>query len=158
MISYFTDGSASPNPGPGGFAVIKNGQPHIIGGEPHGTPVVPDKTTNIRMEAMAIKNALLDSNGEECQITTDSEFWINVLTKWAPTWHANGWRKKAGPIKNLDIVRPLYNLYKRSHAKLVWTRGHAGTELNELADSWANKARKNRVTDAILVSDFLSRQ
>jgi hypothetical protein len=33
MIIYYTDGSASPNPGPGGFAVIKNGAPHILGSE-----------------------------------------------------------------------------------------------------------------------------
>ena len=25
--------------------------------------------------------------------------------------------------------------------KLVWVRGHVGTELNEKADEWANKAR-----------------
>ena len=24
----------------------------------------------------------------------------------------------------------------------MWTRGHVGTELNELADEWANKARE----------------
>jgi ribonuclease HI len=24
---------------------------------------------------------------------------------------------------------------------LVWVRGHVGTELNEMADEWANKAR-----------------
>ena len=89
MISYFTDGSASPNPGPGGFAVIKNGQPYMIGGEAADSPVDRSNTTNIRMEAMALLTAMTDANGAPCQITTDSEFWINVLTKWAPTWQRN---------------------------------------------------------------------
>lgn len=60
MISYFTDGSASPNPGPGGFAVIKNGAPFIIGGEPEDSPVPRDNTTNIRMEARAILSGMDD--------------------------------------------------------------------------------------------------
>jgi len=208
MISYFTDGSASPNPGPGGFAVIKDGQPHLIGGEPLNSPVDPKHTTNIRMEGLAIMTALTDflsvqdrlsssakpchpelvsgsslfssssdhstrhagaghglirgsSNKKsdwipdqvrndncDCTITTDSEFWINVLTKWAPTWEQNGWHKKGG-IKNLDIVRPLLELYRKSQAKLIWTRGHVGTELNELADEWANRARQLHLRDAI---------
>ena len=25
--------------------------------------------------------------------------------------------------------------------ELVWVRGHVGTEMNELADRWANRAR-----------------
>ena len=140
MISYFTDGSASPNPGPGGFAVIKNGQPWLVGGE--------KTTTNIRMEGLAIMAALTDADGEPCEITTDSEFWINVLTKWASVWERNNWQKKGG-IKNLDIVRPLYEFYGKSHAKLIWTRGHIGTELNELADEWANRARQLHLRDAV---------
>lgn len=142
MTRYFTDGSASPNPGPGGFAVIKNGQPWLVGGE--------RVTTNIRMEGLALFAALNDANGEPCEIVTDSEFWVNVLTKWAITWAANGWQKKGG-IKNLDIVRPLFEKYEKSQVKLTWTRGHVGTELNELADEWANKARQLRLRDVVKV-------
>ncbi|MDO4271873.1 MAG: ribonuclease H [Candidatus Saccharibacteria bacterium] len=151
MISYFTDGSASPNPGLGGFAVIKDGRPYLIGGEPVNSDVSSDNTTNIRMEGWAIVTALTDANSQPCQITTDSEFWINVLTKWAPAWQRNGWRKKSGEIKNLDLVQQMFNLYSKSQAKLVWTRGHVGTELNELADQWANEARNRHITDPVLV-------
>lgn len=135
MITYYTDGSASPNPGPGGFAVIKNGTPHILGSE-------DGETTNIRMEGLAIVAALEDADGAEAEIFTDSEFWINVITKWAPDWEAKGWKKKGGEIKNLDIVKRVYPLYTRSNATLTWVRGHEGDEGNELADEWANKARE----------------
>lgn len=135
MIEYYTDGSASPNPGPGGFAVIRDGQPHILGSE-------DGDTTNIRMEGLAIVAALEDAAGAPCQIRTDSEFWINVITKWAPGWEAKGWKKKGGEIKNLDIVQKAYPLHQQSQAELIWVRGHVGTELNELADEWANKARE----------------
>lgn len=136
MIIYYTDGSASPNPGPGGFAVIKNDKPYIIGGEP------VKETTNIRMEGLAIKAALEDAGTEECEIYTDSEFWINVITKWAAGWEAKGWKKKGGEIKNLDIVQAVYPLYVSSNAVLNWVRGHEGDHGNELADTWANKARE----------------
>ena len=83
--------------------------------------------------------------GEEpCVINSDSEFWINVLTKWAPSWEKKGWRKATGEIKNLDIVKELYSLYESHDVELKWVRGHVGNELNEMADEWANKARKMR--------------
>jgi ribonuclease HI len=137
MITYYTDGSASPNPGPGGFSVIRELQPHILGSE-------AGDTTNIRMEGKAIVAALKDAAGEECKIYTDSEFWINVITKWAPGWEQKGWKKKGGDIKNLDIVQEVFPLYKDSKATLIWVRGHNNDEGNELADEWANKARERR--------------
>lgn len=134
MNIYYTDGSASPNPGPGGYAVIQNKLPVALGSE-------EGETTNIRMEGMALIAALEHAKGEPCEIHTDSEFWINVITKWAPGWEAKGWRKKGGEIKNLDLVQKVYALYRSSDAKLVWVRGHDGLEGNELADEWANRAR-----------------
>lgn len=136
MIIYYTDGSASPNPGPGGFAVISEGKPVALGTEPGG-----GATTNIRMEGFAIMAALKLANGEPCQIYSDSEFWINVITKWSLGWEANGWKKKGGEIKNLDIVREVCPLYRASKAELIWVRGHNNDPGNELADEWANKAR-----------------
>lgn len=136
MIIYHTDGSASPNPGPGGFAVISEGKPVVLGGEPSA-----EETTNIRMEGFAIIAALKHAAGKTCEIYTDSEFWINVITKWSLAWEANGWKKKGGEIKNLDIVQEVSPLYRSSQAKLIWVRGHNDDPGNELADEWANKAR-----------------
>ena len=135
MIIYYTDGSASPNPGPGGFAVIKDLKPHILGSE-------EGQTTNIRMEGKALIAAIQDAGDDSAEVYTDSEFWINVVTKWAPGWQARGWTKKGGEIKNLDIVQELFELYTNSNVDLKWVRGHEGDEGNELADEWANKARE----------------
>ncbi|HSX15269.1 MAG TPA: ribonuclease H [Candidatus Saccharimonadales bacterium] len=138
---YYTDGSASPNPGPGGYSVIKDDKPVVLGTEPDGSGVSSKQTTNIRMEGFAIMAALKHADGEACTIYTDSEFWINVITKWSIGWEAKGWKKSGGPIKNLDIVQAVCPLYKRSNAQLTWVRGHVGDKGNELADEWANKAR-----------------
>ena len=159
MKTFWTDGSASPNPGPGGYAVLsETGEPVALGSE--------DRSSNIRMEGSALIAAMKLADGENCEIYTDSEFWINVLTKWAEGWERveyaldeygepklnkksepivrkKAW-KKAGnrPIQNLELVQEAYELYRQGNVKLNFVRGHMGTELNEKADEWANKARK----------------
>ena len=132
---FYTDGSASPNPGPGGYAVIdQTGQPLAVGAE--------KMSTNIRMEAFALIAALELADGNPCKIYTDSEFWVNVLTRWAKTWAANGWTKKNGQIKNLELVQKTYKLYTESQATLLWVKGHSDNQLNAKVDSFANQARK----------------
>lgn len=139
MRTFWTDGSAVPNPGVGGYAVIDEatGEPVALGRE--------ENSTNIRMEGMALIVAIELAGEEACEIHTDSEFWVNVLTKWAAGWEQNGWKKgkkKNKPVQNLEIVLELYRLYQEHEVKLVWVQGHVGTELNEKADFWANQARK----------------
>ena len=138
MKILWTDGSAVPNPGKGGFAVIEQtldgGKPVVLGSE--------ENSTNIRMEGKAMIAAIEYAGEEGCEIHSDSEFWINVLTKWASGWESRGWRKSRGEIMNLDIVKELYGLYCKYPVELVWVRGHVGVELNEMADEWANKARE----------------
>ncbi len=145
MKILWTDGSASPNPGPGGFAVIEVAdgvaKPVVLGRE--------KDSTNIRMEGQAMIAAIKYAGEEGCEIYSDSEFWINVLTKWADGWKVRGWRKSKGEIMNLEIVQELYELYHRYPVTLKWVRGHVGTEFNELADKWANKAREGATLDVV---------
>lgn len=137
MITYYTDGSCEPNPGTGGFAVIRDMEPKVLGGD--------FNTTNIRMEGRAIIEALKDADGEPCQIFTDSEFWINVITIWSIPWEIAGWKKKGGAIKNLDLVQEVCPLFRSSKAELIWVRGHNNDPGNEMADEWAGKARAQQL-------------
>lgn len=146
MKVLWTDGSASPNPGPGGWAVIENEKPVRLGREA--------QTTNIRMEGAALKAAMEYAGTEGCEIHTDSQFWVNVLTKWADGWRhqdfATGkvvWSKRGGEIQNLEMVKELYELYHKLPVELVFVRGHMGTYGNELADEWANKAREGATVE-----------
>ncbi len=141
MKILWTDGSADPNPGPGGWAVIDADEKTVIlsGGELN--------TTNIRMEGTAIREAikygLLKDN--EVEIRTDSEFWVKTITEWAPVWERNHWKKKSGEIKNLDLVKEIYELYNNHNIHLVWVKAHVGLELNELADLAAASAREHNL-------------
>ncbi|MDO4741892.1 MAG: ribonuclease H [Candidatus Saccharibacteria bacterium] len=140
MKKLWTDGSAEPNPGRGGFAVIEEigrnlGKPVVLGSE--------EESTNIRMEGKAIIAAMKYAGGEECIIHTDSNFWIQVLTEWAEGWSSRGWRTRKGPVANLELVKEAYALYRGGKTvELKWVAGHRGIALNEMADEWAGRARE----------------
>ena len=134
MLVLYTDGSCSPNPGPGGFSVVDSSKPVVLGSD--------KLSTNIRMEGLALIAAMKHADGAECEIHTDSEFWIKVITEWGPGWREKGWKKSKGEIKNLDLVKESMELYENSNVELLWVKAHVGHDGNELADEWANKARK----------------
>jgi ribonuclease HI len=129
----FTDGSAQPNPGPGGWGAVYvvdgevRAQRH--GHEPH--------TTNNRMELTALINGYqLVAPGVGADVFTDSELCFKSMTQWAAGWQARGWTKKGGPIKNLDLVQELYALVRaRPELRLRWIKAHDGSRWNEYADS-----------------------
>ena len=132
----FTDGGARPNPGPGGWGLVyvKNG---TIVTQLHGTE--PD-TTNNRMELTALIEAFkILPPDEAVDVYSDSELCVNTITKWAAAWEKRGWKRKDGPIKNLDLVQRLYGLaQERPLVKLQWIKAHNGWLWNEYADSLAS--------------------
>lgn len=128
----FTDGGCSGNPGPGGWGVVwvKAGEmfAEANGGEPH--------TTNNRMELMALIEAykMLDAGSTET-IWSDSTLCVKTVNEWAQGWERQGWKRKTGPVENLDLVKPLFELSKaHPNVKLRWLKGHAGQRWNERAD------------------------
>lgn len=139
-IIVFTDGSASPNPGPGGYGVLflyPDGREETLSGSaPH--------TTNNIMELSAAIAALEHlPAGSTVEIVTDSEYLKNGITKWIQTWQRNGWRTSARkPVLNLELWQRLYELTRRHDVRWRWTRAHIGTPENERANHLANAARK----------------
>ncbi len=136
----FTDGSCEGNPGPGGWAFVWVADDRIIA-EAHGYE--PD-TTNNRMELVALIEAYRRMPpGAELTIYSDSELCVKTMNEWAPNWQRRGWRRKGGPIKNLDLVQELYDLVtSRDDVELRWIRAHAGARWNEYADALANSYRR----------------
>ncbi len=131
----FTDGSAIPNPGPGGWGVVwvEDG---VVREERHGHD--PD-TTNNRMELVALIEAYkLLPPGADVVVRTDSRLCVDTMTKWAPGWERKGWKRKGGTIANLELVQELLDLVRaRPRASLQWIEAHAGNLWNEYADSLA---------------------
>jgi ribonuclease HI len=139
----FTDGSAHPNPGPGGWGAV-----HVRDGEivdqAHGHE--PD-TTNNRMELTAlIAGYDLVPQGESTTVYTDSRLCVDTITKWAASWERNGWKRKTGPIQNLELVQALYERARaRPEIQMEWIPAHAGTRWNEYADALSTAYRREEL-------------
>lgn len=135
----FTDGSAVPNPGPGGWGAV-----YVKGGEivAEASGHDPD-TTNNRMElTAALRAAEMVPEGTAATIYTDSRLVEQTINEWAAGWERRGWRRKTGPVENLDLVEPLYELFKRRpELKLEWIAAHSGYRWNEYADALASRWR-----------------
>lgn len=138
----FTDGSAIPNPGPGGYGAVFVQGGKIIW-EIHGEDT---QTTNNRMEFLAVIEALRKFPPEaEAIIYSDSNLVVQTLNSWAKTWMKNGWtRKSKDPISNLDLVQEAYRLFEeRPKITITWTAGHAGWRWNEYADGLSTLWRRD---------------
>ena len=132
----FTDGSCEGNPGPGGWGVVWV-EDDRVRAEKHG---FDPATTNNRMELRALITAfqLLPADAD-LPVFSDSELCVKTLNEWAAGWELRGWRRKSGPIANLELVRELWVL-KQAHprVRVQWIRAHDGSRWNEYADALAN--------------------
>ena len=136
VVEAFTDGACRGNPGPGGWGVLlrmDNQSREIFGGE--------GATTNNRMELTAAIEALAALK-EACtvELTTDSTYVKDGVTRWIENWERNGWRTAAKkPVKNQDLWQALKAQVARHEVNWHWVKGHSGHPENELADMLANK-------------------
>ena len=137
----FTDGSSVPNPGPGGWGVVYVVDDEIID-ERHGPE---SDTTNNRMELTALLEALnVIPAGEAVTVYSDSHLAVKTITEWAAGWEKRGWKRKSGPVENLDLVKKVYRGYRdRPELTLEWIKAHVGYRWNEYADELASRWRQS---------------
>jgi ribonuclease HI len=132
----FTDGSCEGNPGPGGWGFVWVEGDRIVE-ERSG---IDANTTNNRMELTALIEAYAClPEDAELTVYSDSQLCVKTVNEWAEGWERRGWRRKSGPIKNLELVKRLYAL-ARAHPKvgLRWIKAHDGSKWNEYADALAS--------------------
>lgn len=149
-VEVWTDGSCWPNPGPGGWAAIvvyPDGATHELTGW-------EARATNNRMEMLAVIEPLatLIATDSAPVVWTDSQYVQRGVTMWMSAWKAHDWtrRERGGrvPISNLDLWARMDQEIERTGAQVRWTRGHAGTDLNERADRLASGARRRGLREA----------
>lgn len=133
QVTIYTDGGCDPNPGIGGWGAVLLYDGHrkeLSGGEP--------ETTNNRMELTAAVEALR-SLKRPCRVElhTDSEYLQKGITQWLPSWKRKNWRRKGGPVKNVDLWKELDALANAHTVEWAWVRGHTGIAENERCDELA---------------------
>ena len=136
-VIIYTDGSARSNPGRGGYgAVLKYTNP---AGKTFTSELSRGyaKTTNNRMELMAVIVALEALNRPcEVEVHSDSQYVVNAFNKhWIDGWKKRGWKTaNKQPVKNRDLWERLLAAKSKHKVEFIWVKGHAGHELNERCD------------------------
>jgi ribonuclease HI len=86
---------------------------------------------------------------------TDSNYVVLGMTRWVAAWRARGWRRKGGPIENLDLWRELVGRAEGRSIAWRWVRGHAGHAKNEYANALATRAAAEQgATGGLVPSGF----
>ena len=134
MITIYTDGGCSGNPGPGGWAFAVSDMGKLVETRSGGDGA----TTNNKMELTAVINALkyaLEKGEKDVTILTDSQYVKNGITQWIFSWKRNGWRTSGkAPVKNVEYWVELDALNAKLSVNWSWVKGHAGIEGNEECD------------------------
>lgn len=138
-VRIYTDGSCSPNPGPGSWAAIildEQDQRETLAGS-------EEATTNNRMELTAALKALQSlPSSSGVQLFTDSRYLKDGITGWLPNWQQRDWSTITGDaVRNRDLWRALLVEVGRHQVEWNWVKGHADDPLNNEVDELARGAR-----------------
>ncbi|MCL9776293.1 ribonuclease H family protein [Vibrio methylphosphonaticus] len=137
-VKIFTDGACDPNPGQAGtgLAVYQhNTLVELWYGKYQANGTNNTAELNGLHQSMLLAKAHLLA-GRSVAIYCDSMYSIQCITTWAKGWEAKGWKKSGGEIKNLDLIKPMFELYQQiaNQVAIHHVNGHVGIEGNELAD------------------------
>jgi len=134
MITLYTDGACSGNPGPGGFGLVL-----ISGGHRKELSVGYRLTTNNRMELLSVIVGLESLKKEKSSVIvySDSKYVVGAVeNKWVFAWE----KKNFGKKKNPDLWIRFLKIYRKHTIKFIWIKGHANNKENDRCDGLAVKA------------------
>ncbi|NII28227.1 ribonuclease HI [Pseudoflavitalea sp. X16] len=134
-LIVYTDGSSRGNPGPGGYGAIL-----MYGGKSKELSAGYRRTTNNRMELLAVIAALEALNRESLTITiySDSQYVVKAVKEgWLKKWIATNF---SGGKKNKDLWLRYHALSQKHNIRFVWVKGHAENVYNNRCDVLATTA------------------
>jgi ribonuclease HI len=116
-------------------------------------------TTNNRMALRSVIDAftLISRKGKRFRVafTSDSQYLVKGMNEWVFGWMARGWRRKGGPIENLELWQEAVEVVRPHKVQWLWVRGHDGQPQNEYADSLATRAaRELDASNGLVASRF----
>lgn len=145
-ITSHTDGSCVGNPGPAGCSVVLSQGGRIIGAQGFQVGIATNNVAEIMGAVHTLRWA--GSRADlRLVLVTDSQYLRDGITSWIANWQRTGWRTSVGKaVANKDLWIELSALSSGfPFLRWQWTRGHVGTELNEVADVMAGLAARGRI-------------
>ena len=118
-------------------------------------------TTNNRMALRSVIEAFreLGKRNRPFRVvfTSDSRYIVDGMRSWVPGWIARGWRRKGGPILNLELWREAVAAVNAHECEWKWVRGYVGHPQNEYANHLATRAAADQTNSGGLrASEFES--
>jgi ribonuclease HI len=136
QVHIYTDGACSGNPGKGGYGIVMEWV-----GKPYQKEFSEGykKTTNNRMELLAVIVALENLKSDKLNITvfSDSKYVVDAIEKkWVFGWEKKGFKNK----KNIDLWKRFLKIYHKHNVEFKWVKGHNDHVQNERCDVLAVEA------------------
>ncbi len=105
-------------------------------------------TTNNRMALRSVIEAFraISRNGNSYRVvfTSDSKYIVMGMNEWVHAWKARDWKKKGGPILNLELWKEALAAASSHEFQFRWVGGHEGHPQNEYADFLATRAAEEQ--------------
>ena len=118
--------------------------------------VAEGSTTNNRMAIQSgIEGLRLLKLPCAVHFVSDSQYLVKGMREWVRGWKARGWKRKGGPIENLELWKRLDGEAARHEIQWEWVKGHAGHPRNEYVNHLATRAAKEQnASGGLLESGF----
>jgi len=107
-------------------------------------------TTNNRMALRSVIEAFraISRKGVRFRVvfTSDSQYLVKGMSEWVFGWMSRGWKRKEGPILNLELWLEAVDVVRAGghQASWRWVRGHEGHPQNEYANHLATRAAREQ--------------
>jgi ribonuclease HI len=113
-------------------------------------------TTNNRMALRSVIEAFCGISAKRKRFavvfTTDSRYIVDGMTSWVHGWARQGWKRKSGPIENLELWKDALRALGDHHCEWRWVRGHNGQPQNEYANHLATRAAASQDSSSGLIA------
>ena len=113
-------------------------------------------TTNNRMALRSVIEAFrqISRKGVRFRVTftSDSQYLVKGMSEWVFGWMSRDWRKKDGPVLNLELWKEAVESVRGHQVHWRWVRGHEGHPQNEYANDLAVRAAREQTSSGGIVA------
>jgi ribonuclease HI len=148
MVTLYTDGGCTPNPGKGAWACVV-----VAGDNIFTSSGFIDWATSNSAEMLAVINGVkflktlgIYKPGVELEIVSDSRYVVMGASTWMEKWKKTGWvttfRSKNENVKNKELWQEIDQINVECKPVWKWIRGHSGIMYNEMCDKMCKDVMK----------------